>query len=225
MVFTGESTAKIVEGLRLNSDLAALPIVTITDQFPACSAVLVDDYRTGYLAAAHLLDLGHRDLLCFVSKRYVNTIIQQRMAGYRQAFIDHRLDPEVHLHIAPKDGSDPRGPDAFLADILRAQPKVTAILCPNDYEGVFFAYALKRLGYRIPEDLSLVGVDDSDALPDSRGVNILTTVRLPLVELGAESAQLLMSRIKGVVASDTVKTLPVSLVVRGTTCPPHLPRA
>jgi DNA-binding LacI/PurR family transcriptional regulator len=68
--------------------------------------------------------------------------------------------------------------------------------------------------------MSLVGVDDSDELLDARDQNIWTTVRLPLRDLGAESARLLMRRIKGEASSGTVITLPVSLVVRGSTCPP-----
>lgn len=107
-----------------------------------------------------------------------------------------------------------------MRELLAAQPQVTGLVCPNDNIGIRLARALRACGLRIPKDMSLIGVDDSDEWRDSHDRNIWSTVRLPLEELGAESARLLIKRIRGEVRDETVITLPVTLVARGTCCAP-----
>jgi len=211
---------RMVEDLRAEPGFGNRPIVTVTGQFAGCSAVLVDDHQVGRLAAAHLLELGHRRILCFHHPDMRSTITKQRVAGHCQAFVDRQLDPDTGLRHAPWVWDDRRGLDVAMTDVLCQHPDVTAILCPNDGFGIPVARTLRRLGYQIPRDMSLIGADDSDELLDSRDRNIWSTVRLPLHELGAESARLLIRRIQGTVPDETVVVLPVELVARGTTCPP-----
>ncbi len=73
----------------------------------------------------------------------------------------------------------------------------------------------------MPEDYSLVGFDDAQALPDRQGENMLTTVRVPLAAIGNRAAQLVIDRITGVIEEDCTMVLPVELVVRKSTGRPN----
>ena len=220
LVFALQNINLIVPGLLGEPGFGSRPIVTIADQYSGRAAVVVDDRQAGRLAAAHLLEIGHRHLLCFHQPDFGIDITRHRVEGHEQAVRDAGLDPAVHLHHAPWVWDDPRGLDAAIADVLARHPKVTGLLCPNDDTGIRLARTLRAQGLRIPRDMSLIGADDSEEWRDSRDKNIWTTVRLPLEALGAESARLLLKRIRGEAAEAEVVTLPVELVVRGTTCPP-----
>jgi LacI family transcriptional regulator len=72
----------------------------------------------------------------------------------------------------------------------------------------------------VPQDISVVGFDDTESMPDGRGRNMLTTVQVPLVELGQRAAELLLRHIKGNVPEVEEVVIPTTLVIRGSTAPP-----
>lgn len=220
LVFARADSGVIIQGLADEQGFGARPVVTIAEHLPGHAAVVVDDRQAGFLAASHLLELGHRHLLCFHQSVEPGEILRQRVAGHEQALREHGLDPVVNLHHAPWIWDDRRGLEATMMEILSRHQEVTGILCPNDNIGIQLARALRALGLRIPEDMSMIGVDDSDEWRDSNDRNIWSTVRLPLEELGEESARLLLKSIRGEVPVETVVTLPVELVARGTCCAP-----
>lgn len=79
---------------------------------------------------------------------------------------------------------------------------------------------IRRAGLRIPEDISIIGIDDHPlaALAD------LTTVRQPVSDQGARAARILLDLLQGKDDVDTAVTVPTQLVVRRTTAPPGAPR-
>jgi LacI family transcriptional regulator len=161
--------------------------------------------------------------------------------GYRQACLDHGLDPEAHLHalemssVLAVHSFDPSlvwnihaprripwpAEEPFVTSV-RANPQVTAILAPNDPAAVLMHFLLTREGWRVPEDISLVGFDDTEPLYNAEDDNILTTVRMPLEEAGAVAARLLTDRIEGREPHDRQIVLPTELIVRGTTAAPKV---
>jgi LacI family transcriptional regulator len=204
--------------LREMPSFGSRPVISLIEPLPGCSTVLTDDFSGGYAACSHLLAMGHCDLLhsCYPTYPY-----QQRLAGFRQAFFDHGLTPDGHLIACEWNlYNDGVAREAFLA-CLRANPQVTGILAPNDTTAVKMADAVQSIGLRIPDDLSLVGNDDTHPLLDAAQTNILTTVRLPLVEVGIEAAQLMIRRITGEVDKDISLVLPVTLIERGSVAPPR----
>jgi LacI family transcriptional regulator len=112
------------------------------------------------------------------------------------------------------------GEDGGLPALLRAHPEITAIIAHNDPCAIHAILTLRQAGWRVPEDISVIGCDDTNRLLDATGRNILTTVRLPLCELGRCTAQLLLDRIAGRPIADPPPILPTQLIVRGTTAPP-----
>lgn len=214
--------------LKLRSDLGFgnRPIVGLIDPIHGCSAVYADNFNASHSAASHLLDLGHRNVFSFVSPDGFYTSVQ-RASGFRAAFVDRGLDPEKHLiHYVPeRPNASPLQQEDFTKDRLRRtlalHPNVTAIWCPNDLIAVQVWRALRQMALRVPEDLSLVGFDDTDEVWDIDGNNILTTVRLPLEEIGRQGAELAIRRIMREETEDRDIILPSSLIVRGSTGPPR----
>jgi DNA-binding LacI/PurR family transcriptional regulator len=98
---------------------------------------------------------------------------------------------------------------------------VTAVISRQDEQAVHLHNTLVSAGFRVPEDISLVGSDDTHVIIGDAKENILTTVRLPLVEIGREGANLLIHRVLGEEPEDRDVILPVELIVRGSTAPPR----
>ena len=235
-----------LERLRQDAPTLHCPIITLLMPQPDCSSVVLDFQAGAYAAAAHLLDLGHRHLLHFYSEdprreAIIDNPKMKCLYGYCQACRDRGLDAAAHLHYTELDPrlhriafdamSHPKlaALSAFarwarshpLLRELRRHPEITALLAPNDPAAIVFRDILRQGSYRVPEDISLVGFDDSNPLLDKRGQNMLTTVRVPLRQLGRKAARLVISRVTDPLKHDTQLLLEPTLVVRGSTAPPR----
>lgn len=208
-----------LEKLRALPLFADRPVVTLINTLPGCSAVLADDMAGGYLAAKHLLELGHRHLLTptFIPAPTTGPVYL-RAQGYEKALQEYGLDPHRYLHPVCMLGGLEDVIGRVLA-ALRATPAISGILAWNDVTAVGLYYALVNAGWRIPDDISLIGYDETNLIPDARGENILTTVAVPLYAMGQEAALQLLRQIEHSSTLQTL-TLPIQLQVRGTTAPP-----
>ncbi len=93
----------------------------------------------------------------------------------------------------------------------------TAVVASNDLLALGAYHSLRLHGLRCPEDVSVVGFNDMPFAGDFQPP--MTTVRAPHFEMGVESARLLLSEIAASASGAVKVTLPVSLIVRGSTCP------
>lgn len=211
----------LAAGLRAMPGFDHRPIISLLEPTPDSSLVQFDDEQIGRLQADHLLDLGHRQLLYFKNAAVHSYIVERRLQGVRQAIEARRLDPAKHLHLAPWVWHDPRGLETATRAVLKQFPKVTGVLTPNDGAGVPLARMLRQLGKRIPDDLSVLGVDDCQPLLDPAEQNIWTTVRVPLEALGRTAARVLIDQVLHHGAARSTTTLPTELVIRKTTAPPR----
>ncbi len=213
-------------------------VVSLMSPMNNCSSVLFDDTSAAHLAASQLLDSGHRHILAFLDARSVN-IYQQRVAGIRQAYYERNLNPDQYLdmqywqlgiltapyHLAIPDIHTPDeivhfSPDGgfnqFIA-YLESHPEITAIIAQNDSVARRIAYMLTQAGWRIPEQLSLVSFDDTDPLLNAFGHNILTTVHLPLIEVGREAIKMLIRQINEPDSEPEKITLKGEIIIRNST--------
>lgn len=221
-----------LEELRLIPGFGARPVVSLYNALPGCSSVLADRMAGARLAAEHLFALGHRHLACFGPGH------QELLHGYRDACATYHLDPSRHLHELiltetlleygfcawniPEIRAPRRLPWDSCAPIvayLRQHPEVTAILAPNDPSAVLLHYLLTSEGWRVPEDISLIGFDDTEPIYDADDNNILTTIRLPLNEIGKQAAHILVGHITGKCTDHQHLIMPTQLIVRGSTAP------
>ena len=218
-----EGAGDLLNALRAHPGFGAAPVLSLSIELPGCAAVLLDDYGGGLALGRHLLGLGHRNFLTHDGHDY--RAIQRRQ-GFHAALGECGLQPESHCVPYTWHSSSlgqPPSPSAgpFL-QLVQAHPEVTCVVGSNDPDACEIAGHLQRAGYEIPGDLSLTGYDDTDALLDQGGTNMLTTVRVELREAGRVGAKRLLKQIHGH-AEDfaaTRVTLPADLVARRSTAPP-----
>jgi len=177
------------------------------------------DDRSGIrLTVEHLAGLGHQDIAHLAGPQDTSTG-RERSSAFRQAAQGLGLPSRRGQTVVCAAYTETAGADAAQR-LLRSREKVTAIVCGNDLIALGALAVLEESGIKCPEDMSVVGFNNM-AMVD-RLTPPLTTVKLPLQQIGELSARLLLGEIEGTTpASDAVQTLlDVELVVRGTTAPP-----
>jgi LacI family transcriptional regulator len=229
--------------LTLLNELAAsssppLPLVSLIRASDAAAHVTADDEGAGYAAMRHLLALGHQHVLQFLDSSFYKTgehaPLARRIHGLQRALQEAGLSPDDHIHFYPLSDSW-MAPDrlaAYTAALtpdqarqhpvvayLRANPQITALLGVNDAVALHTWATLTAAGLRVPEDYSLLGFDDTLPGPAPQAVPCLTTIRLPLQEIGHAGVRLLCDLIDGQADPYTQIVLPTTLIVRASTAP------
>lgn len=200
---------------------AQIPTVLVDAYHPAFSRVLVDNVSGGYQATRHLLDLGHchiAHLGDYLDDPFNNPPVRDRYQGYRQALAEAGLPfrPEYHVQVAHG-----RFQAAHMTpSLLSLNHPPTAIFAYSDTQAIGIIEAAHHLGYRIPQDLSIIGFDDIEA---AEFLNI-TTIRQHLYQSGVESSELLLQIIEQPLSEPWEVVLPLDLVVRQTTAVPTMPQ-
>lgn len=178
----------------------------------AYDALSFDNYRGGFLATAHLLEQGHRRIAMLKGPAWAHDA-RERLRGYREALVASGLAPSPEYELA--GDYSPEAGHAAAEQVLALQPRPTAVFAANDQSALAMIAALRNAGVAVPGDLSLVGFDD---IPSARFASpSLTTVRVPIRELGVAAVQRLVVLLRGHSGPVQQDTLPVELVVRGST--------
>ncbi|MHB9132387.1 MAG: LacI family DNA-binding transcriptional regulator [Armatimonadota bacterium] len=215
-------STRLLRQLREEPHFGNRPIVMLMDEFPGCSAVMTDDYQGMTLLMRHLLELGHRHFMHSYWHNDSTNTETRRYAAMRDACLAYGLAPEECLHFEVVDWARPLHyrMEQPVRSILDTHPEVTAIIAPNDlYAGQVYDI-LRRNNVRVPEDMSLVGFDDTIPILGDDGRNVLTTVRLPLEQVGREAARHLLAVIEGKEDVQPIRQiLPTELLVRRSTGP------
>lgn len=192
ILFGGETTVNAYHILRAIPAFEKRPVVTVMNPIPGCAMVAADDWSGAYAAMSHVLDAGHRHVVHFYNESFNLPTIHLRLAAFRQACQDRGLTPDTSIHYLCYNHSlipEQQHPyQQRLREYLCRHPEVTAIMPRNDYQLSVVLRVLDELGLRVPDDMSIVGFDDTFPLLDARGMNILTTVRVPLQDIGQQAA-------------------------------------
>jgi DNA-binding LacI/PurR family transcriptional regulator len=201
----------------------AIPGVTVSSgtQIPGWSSVRIDDVAAGRAATEHLIALGHRriaylsgdsaDELAFTTHLY-------RQRGYDDALRAAGVKADAALRVEA-DFTVAGGARAT-TELLRRRVPLTAIFAACDELAMGALAVLRQAGLRVPEDVSVVGIDDHDLA----GAVGLTTVAQPVAEQGQLAATMLLDPLRmGTGHSPTCVVLPTGLTVRDSTGPPHDP--
>lgn len=169
-------------------------------EFPV-DQVLCRGYDAARTCVDYLHQLGHR-AICYLGE----TVDEQRY----QAFLDsmHAAGVEHPEYLAVDAPFSPAGGYSAVHQLLEGGKEFTAILCANDMLAVGAMKALRERRLRIPKDVSLIGINDMET---SRYLDpMLTTVAIPMREMGKHAAKILIDRIQG------GHTAPVKLIVPST---------
>ncbi len=197
-----------------------IPVVLI-DHYPPIKQVnslQIDNFTGGLLAAQHLIELGHRKLamLCAARDR---PSIEERAQGFRAAFerYDVPFSSRSSLFEARSLSFD-GGHEAALK-ILKQHKRLTGLFCANDEMAAGVVRATHQLGWRIPEDLSVVGFDDITMANYTDPP--LTTVGVVKEHLGRRAMTRLLELVEGTDQKVKREVVPVKLVVRGSSSHPR----
>jgi LacI family transcriptional regulator len=175
-------------------------------------AVSVDNAKAGALAAEHLVALGHQRIGMIVGHLDFNDRQSARLAGARQALAHYGIDLPDSL--VSQQGLMLSGGRSGCAHLLQMDPAPSAIIGGIDLIAIGCLHEVQARGLRVPEDISIVGIDDIDLAAHLSPA--LTTVHIPTTRIGTEAAARLVSLIKGDEPVQSVD-LPIELVVRHST--------
>lgn len=171
--------------------------------------VRVGNEEGAYTATMHLIDHGHRRIATIAGPQHL-TSAKERLRGCRRALREMGLTlPAGYIVEGQFDRAS--GFEAGLK-LLRPASRPTAIFAANDLMAMGVLLAIRELGLRCPEDVSLVGFDNLDATDVLQPP--LTTVQQPVQQLGTTAAELLLQRIEGMREAPRDITLGTELIRR-----------
>jgi LacI family transcriptional regulator len=196
-----------------------IPVVLIDRDLPelSISRVLVDNDRGGYTGMKYLLELGHRSIGVIGTPAY-SLSMAQRMEGAKRALEEHQLDTSLLL----------MGTGTFdyfqmgyhhTKRLLQSDNPPTAIFALIDITAIGAMHAAAELGFKIPDDLSIMGYDDIPLA--SFSVPTLTSVQQPIYEMGEVATRLLLTHIQDRTHPVETITLETQLSVRQSTVAPR----
>jgi LacI family transcriptional regulator len=172
------------------------------------TSISLDNEGGAYAATEHLIERGHRRIAHVTGLRKAG---ERRLSGYLRALEDAGLPSGPLI-----DGDFTEASGVVAAQGLRALPDVTAVFCANDRIALGLVSALLAEGWRLPDELSIIGFDD---LPFSAYLSpSLTTVRQDARAMGRLAAQRVVAAMSGS-AEPSAALVPTSLVVRASVAP------
>jgi len=195
-----------------------------TGDTSAIDGISVDNVEGGYLATKHLLDLGHTRI-GFLSGPLRTSSRLERLEGYRSALIDAgiRHDPELVWEGASYTGSgDVEGAEIGRAGaraLLTMEEPPTGLVTINDMYALGAYAGAHDLGFRIPDDVSIIGFDDISMAQIANPP--LTTIRQPIASMMQTAVNTLIQRLEGSSHEPAHGiTVPTELIVRQSTAIP-----
>lgn len=178
-----------------------------------CSRVVVDDYMGAYNAVTHLINTGCRRIAYYSSPMTLE-ISKNRYNGYRDALLKNGLKVNENFLRICDNREDA---EVLTPELLQQEEIPDAFFAVNDDTAVGILYAAKRMGYHIPEDISICGFTNGDR---SKACDpMLTTVEQRGVRVGEEAANILISKVEGLLPPNKVekRIVRTKLIIRGTT--------
>ncbi|MCA9891599.1 MAG: LacI family DNA-binding transcriptional regulator [Anaerolineae bacterium] len=205
-----------LDGAIIDGHFDISPIVDLIIQMNIPSVVLghhahthylrSDNFAGGQLMMQHLIDLGHRHIGLIAIRD-----IEQRLNGVKTAADENGLNFEI-LPLALGNFSEESGEKAAV-ELIKENPNLTAIVAFNDRMAMGAIKALQKLGYSVPDQISVIGYDN---LPRSADFNPpLTTIDHQLSSWGKKAMNMLLGVMQGKEVESIVLT--PKLIVRAST--------
>jgi LacI family transcriptional regulator len=192
----------------------SVAVVALGEHHANIPQVSIDNRRAAQEITDYLIGLGHRRIGFMTGPASLSTSAT-RLAGYRQSLVEHNLPFDSAL-VAESNFTYESGLD--LADyFLALEPRPTAIVGSNDLVTIGCLVKLKQRGVRIPEQISLAGIDDIAATQQVDPA--LTTIRVPMREMGRIGMTHLL-RLMNEEEVEASHVMPHELVRRASAAPP-----
>jgi LacI family transcriptional regulator len=185
-----DSGAAHLKMLRQNN----MPVVMVTREVSGFDSVSISHRHGGALVARHLLETGHTHI------GYVGSTKEEKFQGFLEVFTKNGIQFS-NEHIIDMEGGDEAFSSHEIHEKLPAyldrkkSTTVTAFFVYNDLGAFVVSHILQEQGYRIPEDIAIVGFDNTFLALEMRPT--LTSVAQPITEIGRLAIEMLLERITG----------------------------
>lgn len=202
---------------KLKKNNKKVPIVSIQNDlsYHGIPSVALDNYKGGYMATEHLIQKGCKKPVCITGPSQIRWA-SARLEGYKKCLENHGL-PYNSSYVISGDCSPTAGYQAVNYLLLNAL-EFDSIYAENDLMAFGAVKALLENGFRVPEDIKVIGYDN--VFVSSLPIPSISTINIPKQRLGEESARLLINLIQGQdIAPDRCDILPLQLIERQTTSP------
>lgn len=205
VIFVGEASPEVISQLRKQK----IPVVLVNNvlEMEGLLCITTSHYEGAVSAVEHLCERGHRSI-ALLAGHFSPQVNEARYRGYADTLARHGLEPRHILDIEPTLEAGERA----MAGLLKLEDRPTAAFCTNDTVAAGAMKAVIRAGLRIPEDVAIVGFDDSTVShivePE------LTTVRIDMDRMGRLAAEKLFELIEGTPSAETRIVIPTELIVR-----------
>jgi LacI family transcriptional regulator len=195
-----------------------IPTVTVSghQKKSGLTNVIVNHRHAAAAALQHLIQLGHRKIAYIKGQAFsADTEVRWKSIRAESARLGLFLDPELVVQLEGDDPTPQLGYQTTRSLLARGR-RFTALFAFNDISAMGAIRALHEAGFKVPEDVSVVGFDDVQSA--AYHIPGLTTVRQPLHRMGEIAAETLLHRIANPRAPYPHQiTVETQLVVRGTT--------
>ena len=186
---------------------------------PIKNSVVPDDYYGASLATEHLIQLGHQRIAYINGPENWHTC-RARLSGYQDTLAKHKVGFDAAL-VQPGDWEIESG-YAAARNVLRLTTQPTAIFAANDAMALGAIYAIQDAGLNVPKDIAVVGYDNRNFTKTVRPR--ITTVSMPVIEMGGVAAELLLRQIaEGRKEEEEIK-VKGQLIIRETCGTPEVSR-
>jgi LacI family transcriptional regulator len=208
----GDVTADVIQRIAAMGS----PVVLVESYVEGpIHAVTADNFTAGFTVTRHLLELGHRRIGVLRGPSKYSSL-RDRLRGHQIAMLEHGIGVLPELQPAPASGH-PRKGYQQMRELLALREPPTAVFAVSDKSAFGAIEAIKEAGLRIPEDISIAGIDD--VAESAYNVPPLTTYHVPKAMLG-ETAVRVMHDIIAASVPPARTLLAGHLVVRASTATP-----
>lgn len=172
-----------------------IPVVLADRLIPGLDidSVTTDNFDGAYALTRYLIDKGHQQIGIILSMLFSTE--RERLAGYQKALIESRLDVDPDLVVTSEGPFSEKDYREHARSLLKQHKKMSAIFAGHDRIAFIIAAMAHKMRIDIPGEISLAGYDD---LPFTNSHPVgLTTMHQPIYEIGQQSMNLILSRIRG----------------------------
>ena len=173
--------------------------------------IMANNYMAGYIATKHLVDLGHKKIAC-IADMCDHPSIEERVRGYKKILQENKIKFTDALLCKSQTYHPHNYGYSIGKKIADKELDVTAVFATNDSMAIGCIEALTEGGLKVPQDVAIVGCDDIAAA--SQISPKLTTIRIPIKQMGAMAVNNLVAAIEDKDHIPQMTTLPVELIVR-----------
>jgi LacI family transcriptional regulator len=206
----------LMVGICTNETLASVvskrpPPIVLVDGYATTEtydAVVSDNFRAAYQAVEYLIAKGHRHIGLLGSEVNCYPSLKERRNGYLRALKEAEI-PELYL--ANFNINKSKGFQETI-NLLSEHPHITAFFCVNDDVGSAAIRAVQTLGRRVPEDISIIGFDDTYLAANTHPA--MTTMHVDTVAMGRAAVHLLSLRLENPASARMTLTVHPTLVER-----------